>query len=126
MKNRINKNFTLIILLIIITLIFLSIFLLIYKKDKTVKTKVEEMTLTLKSKELTDVLDIGFLLLKNEYRHDKEMIDIINAYVDLQLKMSVPLNGTKVVKYAIVKQNYIYNAKYGWIPIRMPEIEVFY
>lgn len=120
-KNRINKKSILILFLIIITL-FLSLkFLSI---NIAIVTKVEETVIYPKDKELKETIDRGFFLLKNGY-DNKETRDIVGAYVDL-LENMLGYPDEKYVKYAKVKQHYIYNTKYGWIPDKIPQIEVFY
>jgi len=120
-NNRINKKSILIVLLIIITL-FLS--LKFTSINIAIATKVEETIIYPKDKELKEIIDRGFFLLRNGY-DNKEMRDIVGAYVDL-LENMLGYPDEKYVKYAKVKQHYIYNTKYGWIPYKMPQIEVFY
>ncbi len=110
------------ILLIIILMLFLS--LKFTSINIAIATKVEETVIYPKDKELKEVIDSGFFLLQNGY-DDKEMKDIVGAYVDL-LEGMLGYPDEKYIKYAKIKQHYIYNTKYGWIPTKMPQIEVFY
>lgn len=109
MKFLNKKN---IILLISLMILILSIYVSTIGKTEYIMMYPEELK----------VMVHRLIFLKN---NGYNTMDILDAYVDL-IGLMVPNSDHINVKYARVKQRYVYKLKYGWVPADLPEMELYY
>ncbi|GEM_PF-6543930 len=92
--------------------------ILIYFRFNSVKTEQKVMY----ESEIMERKNQIKYLMENGYRD--EMYDIYFEYSNITDKM-VPVEGKVNFDYAIVKQRYKVDKKLGWMPVGMPEIQIF-
>lgn len=114
-ENKRNKLIiSLIVLLIILsTLVFRYLYFNVVRTDERIMNEVE---LIERRNIIYDILD------NDEEYFNAELKDIFEKYMEVHTEITVDDN----FDYLIVKQQYKIDKKFGWIPIGMPDVQIFY